>query len=58
MKKYASVRLIRASSKLNQKNRNVVLHVRACACLSLHVCMYMCIRARDEHTNASKQSVV
>ena len=29
------------SSKLNQKNRNVVLHVRACACLCLHVCMYM-----------------
>ena len=38
--------------------RNVVLHVRACACLCLHVCMYMCIRARDERTNASKQSVI
>ena len=33
-----------------------MLHARACACLCLHVSMYMCIRARDERTNASKQS--
>ena len=25
---------------------------------NMHVCMYICIRARDERTNASKQSVV